>query len=169
MNSPLTFSSLKYVGILNLAAFYLVACGSVSSTPTSTTLPSLAGETALLTLTKAPWKLVTIQEGSALPSARLKAGIPANHIRLMLGKNQLALTGGCNRLGGEVLLGTDGSFKVPDLSTSTEMACEAERMQADMEMSQYLTKMAFYEVTQKRLKLQGDNKTLSFVTASLSK
>ena len=153
---------------MSLSAFLLAACGSMSSAPPAAGLPSLAGEAALLALTRAPWKLVTVQEGSALPSARLKAGIPANHIRLKLEKDQISVTGGCNQIGGKVLLGSDGSFTVHHLM-STEMACEAERMQADTEMADYLTAMAFYEVTQKRLKLKGDNKTLSFVTASLSK
>lgn len=167
MSSPSIFSMLKHISLVSLSVGCLTACGSVPSTP-STTGANLMGEAALLALTKAPWKLVTVQEGNALPSARLKAGIPANHMRMTIAKDRVSVTGGCNNIGGKVVLGQDGGFKVYDLM-STEMACEAERMQADTEMTEYLTAMAFYEVTQKRLKLMGDQKTLSFVTAALSK
>lgn len=147
---------------------FLSACGAVSSTPPAAGTPTLAGETALTTLTKAPWKLVTVQEGNTLPSARLKAGIPANHMRLALTSDQASFYGGCNRTSGKLQIGNQGEFKVRDLM-STEMACDTELMQADTEMADYLTAMTFYEVTSKRLKLMGNSTTLSFVTAALTK
>ncbi|MEN9432474.1 MAG: hypothetical protein RLZZ422_63 [Pseudomonadota bacterium] len=156
------------LGTTGLVATLLVACGAVSPNAPSAGLPSLAGGVAVTALTKAPWKLVTIQEGSSLPSARLKAGIPANHMRLSLTSDQVSFVGGCNRTSGKVLLSTQGQIKITELM-STEMACAPELMLADTEMADYLMSMAHYEVNDKRLKLSDSDTTLSFVTTTLTK
>ena len=150
--------------LLVSSSVMVTACAGIQATP-GLEASSLSGDVALKKITSTNWKLVTVQDGSGIPSARLKSGIAANHIRLKFDGNLLKFSGGCNRTFGNWSLPARDAITMGNFA-ATKKVCVPSLMQTDQEIIGYLQQMSRYDVNDKRLRLLSDAQVLTLVESS---
>lgn len=139
-----------------LSTVLLTACAGIATnaskpSPAMTKPADLSEALAAMT-----WQLSTVGMVGKTPSATLKSGDAANRYSVTLVDNRIGVRGGCNIMGGSITLEAVQKIKIGPMM-GTRRACPGTLMQADSEVSDYLSKVTTYKVDGTSLALLTDD------------
>lgn len=143
-----------------VCAQFLTACGgtNINAKPAphkpQMTKPMTSNSSS--SLSSMIWKLHSIQDSNGAVSTMMKSGDAASNYQVIIKDGRLSITGGCNNMSGSVTQTQGNGFSVGPLM-GTKRACMGTLMQADSEISNYLSRVTSYSLNNQTLSLNTNN------------
>lgn len=152
--------TLVQLGGALICASLLTACGAstTSATPNAAkpleTKPMESNSSTLLS--SMTWRLQSIQDSTGTHLTLLKSGDAASLYLVTIKDGRLSVTGGCNNMSGSITQTHGNGFSVGPMM-GTKRACMGTLMQADSEISDYLSRVTTYSLDKQTLHLKTNN------------
>lgn len=139
-----------------LSTVLLTACVGTSATAPKATPVTAKPADLSEALAAMTWQLSSVGMVGKTASPTLKSGDAANRYSVTLVDNRIGVRGGCNIMGGAITLEAAHKIKIGPMM-GTRRACPGTLMQADGEVSDYLSKVTSYKVDGTSLALLTDD------------
>ena len=143
-----------------IAVSLLTACGAgTNSASTSVNKQETPKPMTIHTdklLNTMNWQLASVKGTDGNSSTLLKSGDAASIYKASIKNDRISITGGCNAMNGSINRGPGNRFSVGPMM-GTKRACMGTLMQSDAEISDYLSRVTSYSISNQSLILKTDN------------